>query len=556
MCRSTPSEILALFFLSVIFLPTVCANGTMKEINKFFESYNVGRYNKCGFHIVAHYFGLPDADMNVKKILQERPANDTSVVSPTGKFRIHYDTSGVNQPFLYDSLGQKVPESTHAIVDSVAKICDYVYAIEVDSLGYPPPPQDSGAGGGNEYDIYVQNLPTGEYGVTFPDYSRPIVNRTNATYPAWTVIRNEYESTYTRGIPAIEVTIAHEFHHGIQIGNYGLWQGDLYFYELTSTWMEQVVYPEVKDYYQYLPNFFDNVNQPFNFYDAYSYAGYERCVFGIFVQSEIGYGSQVMKSIWNNMAHEPSIPAIEDAFKVLGVDASDVFQSFAQWNYFTGYRTQLTRQYNVSTYPDAVNYPLVKISEEGNLSGSGVDFSGNALRLTEHFYEIADGPDTIGIGVINNNFAAAEDRDTTSYSFSVGISNGGSNCFRELSGGYCLFFTGGHDNWRLTSFVLGEALVAKNDVVFPQPYDPRSEQLRIPYPFSDINSASLSILSPSGNLVNKLIGDNNVAYYLRGRYFVWNGRDKNGNTVSSGVYIYVLTDGSKSVVGKIAVVRN
>ena len=545
-------SILLLVFSSATFAST---SDRREVVNKLFESYNSKGYNKCGFHIIAHYLSLPHADLSVKAALQYRPTNDTSIVSPSGKFRIHFDTSGVNQPFLYSSTGQEIPNSTFAYADTVAAICDHVYFVEVDSLGFPPPASDSGAGGGNEYDIYIEDLPTGEYGYTDWDNTHPIISRANPTYATWTVIRNEYQSTYTKGIPAIEVTIAHEFNHGIQIGNYGLWQDELYFYELTATWMEQVVYPQVKDYYQYLTNFFDNVNEPFNSYNPETYAGYERCVFGIFVQNE--YSIQLMKSIWQNMAHEPVLPSIEDAFKHIGVNPSYAFQLFAQWNYLTGYRSALAGEYGLSTYPESENYPPVKISGIGDLSGSGVDFSDNALSLSEHFYQVNDGPDTVGIGVANTNFAAAAESDTASHPFSVGISSGGTNCVRELKGGYCLFFNvSNYSNWGLVPFILSQALAARGDVVFPQPFNPAFQEVKIPYPFQDANTPSLYVYSVSGELLNTLSGDSYLAYYLRGRYFLWDGRESDGKTVASGIYIYVLTDGSRSVMGKIAVVRN
>ncbi len=555
MCRSTISNALLIALLILPAMGLEAASRREAEVNKLFESYNVNGYNKCGFHIIAHYLSLPNSDMGVKAALQIRPQNDTSIVSPSGKFRIHFDTTGANQPFLYTATGQQIPNSTFAYADTVASICDHVYSVEVDSIGFPPPAPDSGAGGGNEYDIYIESLPTGEYGYTDWNDSKPIINRANPTYATWTVIRNEYQSTYTQGIPAMEVTIAHEFNHGIQLGNYGLWAGDLYFYELTSTWMEQVVYPQVKDYYQYLPNFFDNVNEPFNEYLPESYAGYERCVFGIFVQHE--YGTQLMKSIWQNIAHEPVIPAIEDAFRRIGVNPSYAFQLFTQWNYFTGYRAALAGEYGLSTYPESRDYPLVKISGVAGLSGSGVDFSDLASILSEHFYQVKDGPDTVGIGVANTNFAAAIASDTSTYPFSVGISSGGSNCVRQLTGGYCLFFiVSNYSNWGLVPMILSQALLAKGDVVFPQPFNPIYQQLKVPYPFQDITDPSLYIYSVSGELLNAINGDSHLAYYLRGRYFLWDGRDRNGKTVASGVYIYVLSDGSKSVIGKIAVVRN
>ncbi len=547
----------AVLLLLVFSGVTTAANPEQsREMRRLFESYNWNNYNKCGFHIIAHYFGLPGADLGIKSILQTRPSNDTSIVSPSGHFRIHFDTSGVNEPVLYNSNQQPVAQSAFAFVDSVAIICDHVYEIEVDSLGFPPPAADNGAGGGDEYDIYIEWLPTGEYGYTDWDPTLPIINRVNATYATWTVIRNEFHSTYTQGIPAMEVTLAHEFNHGIQVGNYGLWQDDLWFYELTSTWMEQVVYPGVRDYYQYLSGFFDNLNrQPFNEYDPVDYAGYERCVFGIFVQNE--YGGAVMKSIWQNMAKEPAIPAIEDAFKSLGTTASSAFQLFSEWNYLTGSRSQLASQFGVSTYPQAPNYPLAVIDGSGALSNSGVAFSGEALRLTQHFFQVDVSPDTASIIVSNNNFTAAAAYDTTNFSFSVGISSGSSNCVRELSGGNCLYFiVTDYSDWSLVPLISGATLVAATNVAFPQPFNPSVQQLKVPYPFAQTNGASLSIYGVSGNLVNELQGDSHITRYLRGSYFVWDGKDKSGRDVATGVYIYVVTDGSKSVIGKIAVVRN
>jgi len=557
-----------LMFVSQLAAAASAAEGG-KVMKTLFETYGVKNYDKCGFHIVVHYLGLPNADLSIKSILEERPINDTSVVSPSGKFRIHFDTSDVNgnQPFLYDSNGQEISGSTMAFVDSVAQICDHVYHIEVDSLGFPPPPSDNGAGGGDEYDIYIQALPTGEYGYTDANFDQPIVNRRNATYAAWTVIRNEFQTTYTQGIPAMKVTIAHEFHHGIQIGNYGFWPNDLWFYELTSTWMEQVVYPQVHDYYQYLSDFFNNVDLPFNL-DESGYAGYERCVFGIFVQNEFKEygGTQVMKGIWQNMAHEPVFPAIEDEFRSTGVDPSYAFQLFAQWNYFTSYRSESASQYGGSTYPLASDYPLVKISGIGDLTRSGVDFSNTmALALTEHFFQINVGTDTVGLAVVNNDFSFAakyDTTDTTNYSFDVGISTGGPNCVRELTNGYCIFFeTADRARWGVVSAITGNdtsgTLASENNVAFPQPFNPSLQlELRIPYPFSDESNPSVSILRISGDLVNKVTGSGNLIQYLRGTYFIWNGKDRNGKTVASGIYIYVVTDGTKSFVGKIAVVRN
>ncbi len=515
------------FFLCGGVLNSTSSNFTRQQkLNNLFESRNSKSYNKCGFHVIANYLAGDGDKFSVKGVLQVRPTNDTSIVSPSGKFRIHFDTTDAagNQPFLYDASGQLMQGSTLAFVDSVARICDHVYHVEVDSLGFPPPPSDSGAGGGNEYDIYIEFLSPGVYGYT--DFNLPLINRVNSTYAAWTVIRNEFESTYTKGIPAIEVTIAHEFHHGIQVGNYGLWGDDLWFYELTSTWMEQVVYPEVKDYYQYLGNFFDNVDLPLNLYQTYDFAGYERCVFGIFLQNEYAPlgAANVMKGIWENMAREAVIPAIEGEFRSIGVDPSYAFQLFTQWNYFTGYRSQLALLQNVVTYPLADEYPLAKLSGFDTLRSGGVFFANMpAQRLTEHFFRIYAGIDTIGIIVANNNFPAAAVYDTTQYFYSVGISPGGPACVRELTNGYCISFSAAdRSDWGIVPSISRNdssiAVALRDNIVFPQPFNPSNQQnLRIPYPFSDESHASLSIMGISGNLINVINGGSEIVQDLNGK---------------------------------------
>jgi len=544
---------------NVLFAGIIGGSDRQKGIDRLFEEYRIRPNDKCGFHIIAQYYGTPGDRFNIKKILQLRPLNDTSVVSPSGKFRIHFDTTNVNgnQPFLYDSTGQIIPNSTFAFVDSIKKICDYVYHAEVDSLGYPPPPSDSGEGGGDEYDIYIQFLTPGIYGDTRWDTYRPLTNRaSNPTYAAWTLIRNEFQSTYTKGISAIEVTIAHEFHHGIQIGNYGLrGENDGWFYELTSTWMEQVVYPQVMDYYQYLSDFFNNVDVLA--FDAVGDGGYERSVFGIFVQNE--YGTFVMKSIWENMVREEPIQAIVDAFSAIGKDPSSMFQLFGEVNYFTNYRTTLASNFNIIPYPLSRDYPSVKISGTADIAGSsgGASFSNTATRLTEHYYQIYDGTDTIGLAVVNTNFSAAINSDTTNFSFSAGISsNGNSNCVRNFANGYCLFFTvADHTDWGLAPFITNQNFAVINDKPYPQPFNPSLfSQLKIPNSFPGAVNITLSIFSASGILVQEMNSTSSANY--SGKYFNWNGRDRMGKIVSSGVYIYVLSDGSKSVVGKIAVVRN
>ncbi len=127
-----------------------------------------------------------------------------------------------------------------------------VTILKLDFLGYLPPPSDNGEGGDNLYDIYVNDF-TGLilYGQTKFDFSD------GGTGPSFMEIENDFSSYPTKGINAARVTAAHEFHHAIQLGSYIYRASDLYFYEITSTSMEEFVYDSVNDYYNYLENYFN-----------------------------------------------------------------------------------------------------------------------------------------------------------------------------------------------------------------------------------------------------------------------------------------------------------
>ncbi|MBI5463727.1 MAG: hypothetical protein HY966_02085, partial [Ignavibacteriales bacterium] len=110
--------------------------------------------------------------------LMLRPSLQTSKLTPSGKLRIHYDTTaaliGDNTPALLDASGNRIPNTYNTFVDSVAQAADYCWRLEIDSLGYGTPPSDGTDGGGPEYDIYIEALGPGYFGSTWFDDSEII----------------------------------------------------------------------------------------------------------------------------------------------------------------------------------------------------------------------------------------------------------------------------------------------------------------------------------------------------------------------------------------------
>lgn len=166
--------------------------------------------------------------------------------SPGGHFAIHYTTSGLDAPNLTDADNDQVPDW----VERVAAVFDEVYAYEVTTLGYRPPPV-------GRYDVYLKSLTSEEaYGFTAFDDA--------PTYPAVSVGSYiEIDSSFTdpmftvngRYTPdqMLQITAAHEFHHAIQFGyNYYF---DIWYGEVTSTWMEDEMYDPVNQCYGYLARY-------------------------------------------------------------------------------------------------------------------------------------------------------------------------------------------------------------------------------------------------------------------------------------------------------------
>lgn len=161
------------------------------------------------------------------------------IISESGKFRINYDTTGSNAVSVDDLDGNGISD----YVERTAEAADSSYRHQVLTLGFrdPIPPATL-------YNIYFQNI--GFYGFTQRSVTEP-----SGTY---IVVHNNFNgfppNTDPEGneIGALKVTVAHEFKHAIQFSQNG-WNGDSDAWaEMDATLMEEVVYDNVNDYYNYI----------------------------------------------------------------------------------------------------------------------------------------------------------------------------------------------------------------------------------------------------------------------------------------------------------------
>ncbi len=509
---------------------------------------------KCGFPVLTYALSHRDEArgdrlLALQKILT-RPVMHVSV--PQGKFRVHYDTAGYNTPAMLTAAGLRIPGTAEIFVDSVLSMLEFVEPYESQTLGYGPLPSDGTGGGGPEYDVYILELGN-MYGYTTPDGA--VTDGGKA--PTFITIDNDFVFVHpdgNRGMPGLRVTLAHELHHALQIGNYGYWTSDVFFYEITSTWIEDVVYPDVNDYYEYLRaswGHFRNPDKPFASDDLIMYS---RGIWGHFVTKK--YDPGVMRNTWEAIRSVPPIQAIDQTLRTRGTDLATAFGEWALWNAFTGSRSV------PGYYTDAGEYPpMIRVPVE--FTPPARDVSGILSSLSSRYYEVVRGSDTLTVVVNNADAVGAEQPSPPARSYVLRLrSTRPGDSYREtVPGLYALLDVANVALWR-TWYISGDSVNRDYDPEalvegrpFPNPFLPDGlSRVYLPVAGGQEVRGSLFIYS-AGLDVIYASGEVGSTPYLGRQMFSWDGRGERGDAAPSGIYVYVLQLPDKRITGKIAIVR-
>lgn len=216
-----------------------------------------------------------------------RPEKEAFSLSPTGHFMIHYDFEGDAAPELTDNNANGVPD----YIDEVGIIADSTRKVLTEVMGFRTEVDDSDG----IYDIYIMAFGTNYYGV----------NVHEGGGKSYIKIDNDYASGfYTTGIQVMRLTVAHEFFHAIQRA-YKETQSmsDQFFYELTSTWIEDIIVPDGDDYLYWLNDFFNNPQQSWDQTDGYSLALFGHYLSTQFEDITTEKESVIMREIWENISN-------------------------------------------------------------------------------------------------------------------------------------------------------------------------------------------------------------------------------------------------------------
>ncbi len=498
--------------------------------------------------------------------VQMRRITQFSTPSPSGRFLIHYDVDGVDGVADIDENNNNVPD----YVDSVAFYFDHAWRVEVDEIGFGAPPADGNNGGSAAYDIYLEDLgPRGIYGLTVPESSAGSGGRFGR-FTTFIIIDNNFspldktgdgvlqrQSYFEKGIRALRVTAAHEFHHAIQLGAYGSVQSECSIHEFSSTWAEFRLHPDVYDLEQFIPSLFRNLDK-FNFGNNDCDVGYHYGVFAQMLQSRLG--DAAMLNTWAAVTNSNNgYDALDEGLRILNSSLADEYCAFSDWLYHTDYRDRGEELVRGSTYPLVTFHTVERFSEPSiNLSGGLKPFEQRFIRLLFPQSE-AETPDTVDLALVNLDLLNAGETDDATVAYSVICTSTPREGAEPIGNtGYYLSVSSDRENLFCYSKYLNTGVLTNAPpAVFPNPFVvERDEQLFFPLQPNidvDVQSAVLTVYDAAMAIVYSdeapLSVENNL------RVVAWNGRTALGDQLSSGVYIYTLEYKDSQSAGKFLVKR-
>ncbi|MDO8549557.1 MAG: hypothetical protein Q7S39_05310, partial [Ignavibacteria bacterium] len=365
-------------------------------------------------------------------------------------------------------------------------------------------------------------------------------------------IHYSFEGFYTEGFNAMQVTVAHELHHAIQLGNYtgDKTDVDLFFYEITSTSMEEFVYDSVNDYYAYMPTYFNNTSVSFGSTD-----GYELAIWNIFLKDKFDF--DIIKRQWDLLPQMRALNAINTSLNLpeYGSSFREIFHEFGIWSFFTKYRAK-----DGDYFEEAKSYPLINPISSLIFEPPDESLMVNSKPVVNSFVSFinsnANPNDTLTALITNADYNSGVSNPSAIFSSEYTLFDyaaPGSRRLNENLNYYAIFNVDQPSFWSNSEFLNSDLIstykfTAEYDYAYPSPFRYGvNTSIFIPVSSPESNEVDLNIYTSSMDLVYS------VHQILKEKHIMWNVLSNNGQKLASGVYIYAIKSGNKTSVGKLVI---
>ena len=270
-----------------------------------------------------------------------RPSGSISLVSASGFFHFHYDTTGTNAVPPEDLDLDLVPD----FVERCAAYADSSLT-KSQSLGYFLPLSDGAAGGDSLFDVYFQELSS--YGYAFPEGTGPAPWN---DYYGYLVLHRNFLGFAPNYDPegdqlgSAKATIAHELHHCVQ---FAYDAGDeLWFMELDATHMEDIVFNATDDNYNYLSGTFGTPQISLMATGNHMYSAFP---WALYLDQK--FDTSLTRAVWEGARNTTVSAALSDSLMGrYGWLQDSAFGDYAVWNFITSTRNDGFHHDEAGTYP-------------------------------------------------------------------------------------------------------------------------------------------------------------------------------------------------------------
>ncbi len=267
-----------------------------------------------------------------------------------------------------------------------------VHNFETETLGWRPPPND----GDGRVDVYLDDVGADRlFGYAQTDDGQ------TQRRSSFLVIDNDFDPAQYSGVNALEslrVTLAHEYAHVLQYGYDVL--ADAWHFESSAVWMEQRMYPEIKDWLRFIDDratgggwrsltelpltyFEPNPDGP-GALDPRTAKVYGDVVWNQFLSSKYGSaGDALQRATWerSNGLDYPSTDAFDQAIRAAG--GPGIAEDFAEFS-------AAVAEWQVPASPFPAPADLPDVERRGDLVPGGRPVELAMDHLSFAFYDVPE----------------------------------------------------------------------------------------------------------------------------------------------------------------------